>query len=318
MFAIALPPPHWLDPLLDLIQSLAPADHFLRAPGSLHALLALILVSLSCGAVGSLVVGGRMAFFSDALAHSAFAGVSIGFVVFTALIIHRVPGAVFWDWVTPIMLAFGMLVGYGIAYVRERTGLASDTIIGVFFAGSVGLAAMIARMQKSRDLFRLEDFLFGNPILVQAEELVYLAILAVVTVATLGLTYNHLLLSGFNSSLALSRRVPIRVVSYVFIMLLALVVNLCVRTVGVMLINALLVVPAATAANLARNLRQAFWLTLLLCLFSSVAGQLIAWEVEVRGGPELGIPGTIILISVTLFAVSAFVGPLLRERRAAS
>src|SRR5206468_718636 len=119
---------------------------------------ALVLVSLSCGAVGALVVGGRMAFFSDALAHCAFASVSVGFVLFTLLIVHFRPADEFWDWVTPIMLAFGMMVGYGIAYVRERTGLASDTVIGVFFAFAIGLAATLSKMMQSRELFRLEDF----------------------------------------------------------------------------------------------------------------------------------------------------------------
>jgi zinc transport system permease protein len=177
---------------------------------------------------------------------------------------------------------------------------------------------MLSKIMQSRDLFRLEDFLFGDPLLVRSEDLVALAVLTVVTAGVLALTFNHLLLSGFNSSLALSRRVPTRLVGYVFIMLLALVVNLCVRTVGVMLINALLVVPAATAAILSRNLRQVFWLTVGLCLGSSLAGLAIAWEVESRTSRRLGIPGTIILVSVAAFVVVAAAAPLLRERRPAS
>ena len=106
------------------------------------------------------------------------------------------------------------------------------------------------------------------------------------------------------------------------IMLLAVIVNLCVRTVGVLLINALLVVPAATAANLARNLRQVFWLTLLFCLIACICGQVIAWEVGTRtydpvtrGRVSLGIPGTIIFVSVGFFVVSAVLGSLWRDRR---
>ncbi len=306
-----------LDQWLSDTVSLAPEGSFLHAPGNLNGLLALILVSLSCGTVGSLVVGGRMAFFSDALAHCAFAGVSIGFVLFTTVVVHFYPRADFWDWVTPIMLVFGLIVGYGIVYFRQRTGLASDTVIGVVFAFAIGLAATISRIKKSRELFQLESFLFGNPLVAQVEDLFYLFILACVTGIVLCLTYNHLLLAGFNTSLALSRKVPIQFVSYLFIMLLALIVNLCVRTVGVLLINALLVVPAATAANLGQNLRQVFWWTLLLCLTASVGGSLLAWEVEIRGGPELGIPGTVILLSVAMFIVSAVIGPYLRERRTA-
>jgi zinc transport system permease protein len=309
---------HWLDALLWRLADAAPGGGFFSYGFNLRAMVALVLVSLCCGSVGSLVVGGRMAFFSDALAHCAFAGVSIGFVVFSTLISLWRPSTEFWDWVTPIMLGFGMLIGYLIAYVRERTGLASDTVIGVAFAAAVGLAAMIAKIMQDRSLFNLEVFLFGDPLMVLGKDLVPLIALAVVTTATIALTFNHLLLSSFNTSLALSRRVQTRLVSYVFIMLLALVVNLCVRTVGVMLINALLVVPAATAANLGRNLRQVFWLTMGLCMGSCLLGQAINWEIETRTSLKLGIPGTIILISVAGFVASAIAAPLLRERRAAS
>ena len=316
---------HWLETLLNATADRAPAGGFFSFTFNLRALLALILVSVSCGAVGSLVVGGRMAFFSDALAHCAFASVSVGFVFFTLVVLRFgwSAEAQFWDWVTPVMLGLGMLVGYGIAYVRQRTGLASDTVIGVFFAGAIGLAAMLAGLMQERKVFQLEDFLFGNPIGVTDNDIVYLGVLSALTVAMLALTYNHLLLSGFNSSLALSRRVPIQLVSYLFIMLLALIVNLCVRTVGVMLINALLVVPAATAANLSRNLRQVFWLTIALCLGSCLLGQAISWEMglylkRIKSEGQIGMSGTIILVSVVAFTLSAVIGPRLRERPRAS
>jgi zinc transport system permease protein len=322
----AMAPEHWLDPLIHSLNRLAPEGSFFHYEYNLRALLALILVSISCGAVGSLVVGGRMAFFSDALAHCAFASVSVGFVIFTTIILQFGWASSsthdFWQWVTPIMLGFGMMVGFGIAYIRQRTGLASDTVIGVFFAGAIGLAAMLSGLMQSRALFRLEDFLFGNPLQVGGGDLVHLTLLALATIVLLGFTFNHLLLSGFNSSLALSRRVPIQLVSYLFIILLALVVNLCVRTVGVLLINALLVVPAATAANWARNLRQVFWLTMLLCLGSCLLGQVISWEIDLileqqYQGKRIGMPGTIILVSVALFFVSAITGPMMRERKRA-
>jgi zinc transport system permease protein len=308
-----LPPNHWLDDLLIALARHMPPGSFFAEHYNLRSLLVLVLVSLACGAVGSLVVGGRMAFFSDALAHCAFASISIGFVMCTALLPGIQTDTEFWHWVTPVMLGFGMLTGFGIAYVRERTGLASDTVIGIFFAFAIGLAATLRKIMYSRKLFSLEDFLFGDPLLVSADEVLWLVVLVVVVGVTLGLIWNYLLLSGFSTSLALSRRVPARLASYVFIVLLAVVVNLCVRTVGVLLINALLVVPAATACNVTRNLRQLFWWTIALCLGASLSGPLIAWEVYAHGGPVLGIPGTVILISVGLFVVSAFIGPWMRR-----
>jgi zinc transport system permease protein len=309
MFAFA----DWLDQLLHHLSNTAPSGSFFAYGYTLRALLALILVSLSCGAVGSLVVGGRMAFFSDALAHCAFASVSIGFVMFTMLM-PRGDKDEFWNWVTPVMLAFGVLIGYSIASVRERTGLTSDTVIGVFFAGAIGLAAMLRKVMQNRQLFSLEDFLFGDPLLVRADDVLWLGGLTVLVGVGLALIYNDLLLVGVSNSLALSRNVRGKLASYAFIMLLALVVNLCVRTVGVLLINALLVVPAATATNFCRNLRQMFWVTILLCMVSSLGGLAIDWEASMRYNLRLGIPGVIVLITVVLFVLSILAGPWLRNR----
>src|SRR5262245_10126715 len=145
LLAIPAEPTHWLDEALFALTRLAPDGSFFSYWFNLRAMLALVLVSLCCGAVGALIVSSRMAFFSDALAHSAYAGVTIGFVLFVTLLTGRAENE-FWDWVTPVMLAFGVIVGFGIAWVRSRTGLASDTVIGVFFAFSIGMAATLSKI----------------------------------------------------------------------------------------------------------------------------------------------------------------------------
>jgi zinc transport system permease protein len=313
--------PNWIERAIEAVCRLFPADSFFNRSLNLQATVALVLVSLTCGAVGSLVVGGRMAFFSDALAHCAFAGVSIGFLLFTLLIQRLSPAADFWGWVTPIMVVFGVLVGFGIAVVRRQTGLSSDTVIGVFFAGAIGLAAALQKLmqhyfQSSRALFGLEDFLFGNLLLLRGEDLVYLLVVTLLTGVVLYFTYNSLMLGSFNTSLALSRRVPVRLSNYLFVMLLALIVNICLRTVGALLVNALLVVPAAAAVNVSRNLRALFWLTIGLCLTVSLLGQWASWEMAVRYHIDLGVSGVIILFSVAAFLLSMVVGPWYRSRPA--
>jgi zinc transport system permease protein len=208
---LQLAPSEWLDRVIQSCAALAPVDSFFAWDFNIRSLLALMLVSLCCGAIGSLVVGGRMAFFSDALAHCSFAGISIGFLLF--LLFGPRAGhdphsqRLFWDWVTVC----------GIVWVRTVTELSSDTVIGVFFAGAVGLAAALRDLINDRALFNLEDFLFGNPLLVFSSHLIILACLVVVTALLLNRIYNHLLLASFNQSLALSRRVPVRLVNYLFI-----------------------------------------------------------------------------------------------------
>src|ERR1700751_3403796 len=116
-----------LDQVIANLFGLFPRGSMLSYDFNMRALLALILVSLACGAVGSLVVGNRMAFFSDALAHCAFAGVGLG--VLLALLSGAKEEKQFSHWVLPIMVAFGFFIGLGIAFVREKTSLASDTVI---------------------------------------------------------------------------------------------------------------------------------------------------------------------------------------------
>lgn len=299
--------------VLDQICSWFPAGSFAGEPLNFRAMLALVAVSLLCGTVGSIVVGNRMAFFSDALAHCAFAGVSFGFLLFKIFVNpegDRGKDDDFWEWVAPVMVTFGAIVGAAIAFVREKTGLASDTVIGVFFAASLGFAAALSKLIKSRRVNALEYFLFGNPLLVSEREIWALFGLVVFTCLAIALLYNGLVLTSFNPSLARSRRLGARWRNYAFIILLALIVNLSLRYVGVLLINALLVVPAAAAFNLGRNLRQVFWITMVISLVSALGGQWLSWELESSAGLELGVSGTIVLLTVALFSLSAIVGPL--------
>ena len=220
-----------------------------------RAILSVLLVTAVCGMVGALVVGNRMAFFSDAMAHCAFAGVALGILLTIALGSGKEPEK--FRWLVPlVMVAFGALVGLAIAFVKENTELASDTVIGVFFAGAIGFGAMLLTAIKQKRAINPETFLFGSPLFVEDSDLLYLTILFALVVALLVWRSNHLLLASFNQSLARSRRVSLRLNNYLFILLLALIVNFSIVTVGALLINAMLIVPAATASNIARNLRQ--------------------------------------------------------------
>jgi zinc transport system permease protein len=285
---------------------------------NVRALLAVVMVCFICSAVGSLVLSNRMAFFSDALAHCAFAGVTLGFLVFFL----AGPGGNFWNWALPIMVLFGTMVGLGIAWVREKTGQANDTVIGVFFAGAIGFAAMLRNLIGARRFFNMDEFLFGQPLLVESSELVLLFGLLAVTAVLLYFMYNDLVFTSFNESLARSRRVRIRLCNYLFIVLLAVIVNLCLKTVGALLINALLIVPAATARNVARNLRGLFWWSIGLCLLVGIGGTWLSADFrfpDEDAGPgrfiQFGMGGTIVVLSVLLFTISMFAGPWLRDRR---
>jgi zinc transport system permease protein len=309
----------WLDNLIKTLCQGVFAKTFLADEFSLRAMLAILLVSLVCGAVGSLVVGNRMAFFSDALAHCAFAGVALGLLLgyFTG----AETGDAYLLWMTVTMVGFGVAVGLAIAFVREVTGQANDTVIGVFFAGAVGLGAIFLKVGSGRRFMSPETFLFGNPVTVTSGDLLVLFCLAVVTAGVLAWLYNGLTLTSFNRSLALSRRVRVRLGNYLFIVLLALIVNLCLKAVGALLINALLIVPAATAALLCRNMRQVFWGSVGLCLLAGAGGHLLSAQLRIpvvgtTNWVHPGESGTIVLLSVLLFFLALPLSAWRRRREA--
>lgn len=305
-------PTAWLDFLIDAIHWVAPADTFFSYGFNVRGLLAVVLVSLICGAVGSLVVGNRMSFFSDALAHVAFAGAALGWLLaFSAGMV--LAGQSFDQWLLLIMVVLGVLVGTGIAYVRDSSSLASDTVIGVFFAGAMGFGVMLLKNISKSSRFNPEVFIFGDLVNVTSADLINLLLLALVTTVLMVLLYNPLVFASFNTSLAHSRQLRVRLCNYLFIVLLALIVNLCFRIVGVLLITALLIVPAATAANVSRNLRQMFWLTITLGLLCGLAGIFVSWEATNRlrsaGNDVILVQGgTIVLLSVLLFFLSLPLG----------
>jgi zinc transport system permease protein len=297
-------PTEWLSNAIASVADSLGTDTFV-----VKGVLAVLLVCGLCGMLGSMVVGNRMAFFSDAMAHCAFAGVSLGYL--TVLLSG-------WDkatatWFVPLaMVLFGIAVGLGMVYVRDKTGLAHDTVIGVFFAFAIGFGAMLFQVLSVRFGFNAENFFFGNLIFIPEQDLFFLLVLMVVLVPLFAWRYNQLVFGSFNPTLARTRGLNLTLNNYLFIVILALVVNLSIKAVGALLINAMLVVPAAAAANLSRNLRQMFWLTMLFCVGSGLMGFALrnAFEFRAGGGDPVpfGPSGVIVVTSVALFFGSMVAG----------
>jgi zinc transport system permease protein len=293
---------YWLQSAIDRIATVFPNGSWMSYSFNVNALIVVVLVSVLCGAVGSLVVGNRMAFFSDALAHCAFAGITLGLI--SALAMGLTQDSII---IPIVMVVFGVAIGIAIAFVRERTGLGSDTVIGVFFAFAVGFGGMLFNALSNRTM-NPEAFLFGSPLFVHIQDIVALILLGLALVFILMRRYNHFVLTSFNPSLARSRQVPLEWCNYLFIILLALIVNLCLKAVGALLINAMLVVPAATAANFGRNLRQMFWGSIFVSLFVGIGGLWVSNTFSLNLGRgqvlEFGPSGSIVVLGVILFFIS--------------
>lgn len=294
------------------------ADLFHTSGYDIRATVALLLVSVTCGLIGSLVIGNRMAFFSDAMAHTAMSGVTVAFlcmVVFAG--VRQQKDAEPLLWMTPLVMAgVGAVVALTIAVIQERTTLSSDTVIGVFFALALGFSALLLPALNTLIKMPLEDILFGQLYTIDDFRLLILGTMSVVTAVLIALRYNGFVLGSFNPSLANSRGLPVRWNTYLFVMLLAVVVNLSVYAVGVLLINALLLVPAAAAANMSSNLRRMFWITLTGCVGCGIVGYRISDSTKIDVGDvdlSPGPSGAVVLTCVGWFFVSLVIRAIRRR-----
>ncbi len=249
-----------------------------------RAILAALFVGPAAAAVGVPLVQFRMAFFSDAIGHSAFTGVALGVL----LGIHPLL----------TMIAFGLFVAYAITLVKGRTGLSPDTVIGVFFSTviAVGIAVISAQKGLTRNL---QAYLYGDLLAISEVEVVWMAALLLGVAVYLSLAINRILLLGVHEGFARSVGVEGRALEISFALAAALVVTTAIRTVGILLVTALLVVPAAAARNIAKGVAQAFWLAIGIAVISSMGGLAASYYLDTATG------ASIVLFAAAVFAFTA-------------
>ncbi|MFI8607962.1 metal ABC transporter permease [Pseudomonas sp. NPDC077649] len=256
-----------------------------------NALLAGLLIGPVLGGLGTLVVVKRFAFFSEAVGHAALTGVAIGILLGE-------------PYTGPYGSLFGYCLLFGILlnYLRNRTGLAPDTLIGVFLSVSLAVGASLLLVLAGKiNIHILENVLFGSVLTVNAQDL---AVLALVSLLVLGLAlplYNRIMLASFNPQLASVRGVAVKPLDYLFVMLVSLVTVAAVKVIGAILVGALLVIPAAAARLLSQSLKGFFWLSVLIATCSTLAGIFlpIALELPVPSG------AAIIMVAGLAFALAA-------------
>lgn len=280
----------------DVLALLFPFD-CMDFPFMRRAMLGLLLLAPLTAGTGIQVVNSRMAFFSDAIGHSAFAGVAIGLLLA-------------WDPNLTMML-LAVAVGVSIMLLKRRSGLSTDTVIGVVFSAVVafGLAVVSRDPGASRSA---QTFLFGDILTVTGRDLALIALLLAVFLIFQFLSFNRMLCIAVNPLLSAVHRIRTGFYQYGFAVLLSLTVILAVRTTGVLLVTALLIVPAAAARNFARSASEMFWYTLILSLASSAAGLILSaqeWMATPAGA-------TIVLCSFVCFCLSALWTALFRPPRA--
>jgi zinc transport system permease protein len=256
-----------------------------------RAIVALLCVAPAAAAVGVPLVHFRMAFFSDAIGHSAFTGVAIGVL----LGVHPLL----------TMVAFGLFVAWAITLVKGRTELSPDTVIGVFFSTVIALGIAVISAQKGLTR-NLQAYLYGDLLAVSETELLWMAALLFGVAAYLFLAFNRIMLIGVHEGFAKSMGVPVRALEISFALVVALVVTTAIRAVGILLVTALLVVPAASARNIARGAVSAFWGAVAIAVASGLSGIAASYYLDTATG------ATVVLFAAAFFAVTAMLKGIFR------
>lgn len=254
-----------------------------------NAFIAVVLIAPLMGILGTMAVNNKMAFFSDALGHSAFTGIALGVLlgIKNELI---------------SLVAFGVFVALVITRVKNKGHTSADTVISVFSSTSVALGLLV--LSYGGSFSKYSAYLVGDILSITAKEILCLLITLVVVIIIWVLIYNKLLVISVNRELAASRGIKTSVYENVFVVVVAIVVMISIKWVGILLINSLLILPAAAARNVAKNSRQYLAVSVIFSLVSSVGGLLISFYGDTSAG------ATIVTVSAIIF----FATYLLRKK----
>lgn len=244
-----------------------------------NAFLAILLIAPIFAILGTIIVNNRMAFFSDALGHGAFTGIAIG----TAIgVISPMWSAIVFS------IAFSVLI----TIVKNRTKTSTDTVIGVFSSATIALGLVIINASKYSSLF------VGDLLSISAQEVGILLILAIIVIVLWTVFYNRILLVSLNQSLARSRGINTLAVELILTSLIAVVVTVSIQWVGLLIINSLLVLPAAAARNVSTNAKQYNVIALIVSIVSGVVGLILSYYFDMATG------ATIVIVSAVIYFIT--------------
>ncbi len=249
-----------------------------------NALLALLLMAPLFGLLSTMIVTGRMSFFSDALGHSAFTGIAIGVICGVA---------------APIWAAvlFSIVFALLFSFVRSRSNQAADTLIGVFSSAAVALGIFVATLGGG-SFTKYNKYLIGDILSISPAEIGMLALTLVAVVIFWMVYSNRLTLTAIHPQLASSRGIPVKASNTLFTAAIAVVVTLSISSVGLLILNSLLVLPAASARNVARNLKQYHVLSISFALVAGILGLIVSYYWGASTGAAIS------LILALIFAIT--------------
>lgn len=270
----------------------------------INAFVCAIVIGPLLGAMGTMVIIKRMAFFSQAVGNAALTGVAIGVLLGESYTAPYVS-----------MFSFCILFGLFLNFTRNRTKMSSDTVIGVFLSISLAIGATaLLFVSANVNTHILDTIMFGSILTVDGTDIGVLFVTAAITVGIAFPLYNNMLLASLNPNLAQVRGIKVHILEYVFVLLITIMTVACVKIVGAVLVEALLLIPAAAARNLNQSIRGFILWSVIFSTFSCLFGIYapIAFDLPIPSG------GAIVLTAACIFLVTLIIRMLMPQFREAS
>ncbi len=253
-----------------------------------NAFLAVLLITPLFGLLSTMVVSNRMAFFSDSLGHGAFTGLAIGAVV---------------GIISPMqsLILFSVIFALLITWIKNKSSASTDTIIGVF--SSTGIAVGLMMMSYGGGFNKFSNYLIGDVLSITPQELGSLLLVLIMVFVLWGIMFNKLLVLSINQSFARSRGIDVMLTEGIFAAMVAVVVAISIQWVGLLIINSLLVLPAAAARNVSNSVKQYHAVSIGSAMISGISGLILAYHFNMAAG------ATIVVISALIFFVTLLLKP---------
>lgn len=251
-----------------------------------NAFIAIIIITPLFGLLSTMVVSNKMSFFADSLGHGAFTGIAVGILL----------GGIDPMWGATL---FSICFAIAITIIKNKGTSSTDTIIGVFSSTSIALGLVL--MSFSSSLSKFSSYLVGDLLSISQNQIILLIFVFIAIIVLWSLIFNKLLVTSLNTYLANSRGMNTLLIEIIFTCTIAVIVTITIRWVGLLIINSLLVLPAAAARNISRNIRQYHLFSILISIFSGIVGLIISYYLNTVTG------ATIVLVASVIFFITLFI-----------
>lgn len=252
-----------------------------------RALLAGIIMSIVCGTLSIFILLRRLAFIGVGISHAAFGGIALGFLIGMNPMVSGI--------------IFSIIVAFLIGWTRSRGKIEQDTTIGIFYSAAMAMGVVLLSFSKyyNVDIF---GFLFGNILTIGNEDLWAIGIAGFIVLLFISLIFKELIYMSFDEEMATVSGIPVKILDYAFLSLLAVTIIISIKIVGIVLISSLLVVPAAAASQVKEHVLSLLILSILFSLLATISGLLVSYFLDLPSGATIVITLTLIFLICSIIS----------------